>query len=269
MEPLEAATASGDAINGLGTKFMLDMNTYVYGGGLGYEGADFYVAGRGGALGDVPAGVVAAAFVFFNPDYVAESWDRSAGVMPRAQAAAEFAGVAHRWAEEHIGDTSTPPAWPSWPDASSDAASPACAPLFAGWRALAEPDADRPKALALHRINGLRELRGALHGAAVLAQGMTPHAAVARRTPYMLAGVRLAGAPPRQGRGPRPVGRGPGRHRASRLHHLRTDGPGRAGRVRGAGQRPAGFAERRLSRPPAGNQLDDDPDPGPEPRRPG
>jgi len=35
-------------------------------------------------------------------------------------------------------------------------------------------------------VNALRELRGALHGAAILATGVTPHAAVARRTPYML-----------------------------------------------------------------------------------
>ena len=45
---------------------------------------------------------------------------------------------------------------------------------------------DRHKALALHRVNALRELRGALHGAAILATGVTPHGAVARRTPYML-----------------------------------------------------------------------------------
>ena len=51
----------------------------------------------------------------------------------------------------------------------SDAAPVAGAPLFAGWRALPEPD--DPRALALHRLNGLRELRGALHGAAVLTVG--------------------------------------------------------------------------------------------------
>lgn len=186
MDTLEAATASGDAINGLGTKFMLDLNTYVYGATLGFEGADFYLSGRGGALGDVPAGVVSAAFVFWNPAFIEAGWERTAAVMPRRQAAEEFAGVCHRWAEEHIGDDIDTARVAELAGRVSDAASPACAPLFAGWRSLPEPDADRPKALALHRVNALRELRGALHGAAIIVAGVSPHAAVARRTPYML-----------------------------------------------------------------------------------
>ena len=58
MQPIDAATASGDAINGLGTHFMMDMATYAYGATLGFDGVDFYLSGRGGALGEVPADVV-------------------------------------------------------------------------------------------------------------------------------------------------------------------------------------------------------------------
>jgi len=186
VNPLEAATASGDAVNGLGSRFMLDMDTYAYGAELGYEGLDFYVAGRGGALGEVPAGVVAAAFVFWNPDHVAGAWERTSTKLSRADVAAEFAGVAHRWAEKHVPDDVDVERLAVLAKQVADAASPAGAPLFAGWRALDEPGADRPKALAVHRMNALRELRGALHGAAILTQGISPHAAVARRTPYML-----------------------------------------------------------------------------------
>ncbi|MCU1499329.1 MAG: hypothetical protein JWM47_3282 [Acidimicrobiales bacterium] len=186
MNPLEAATAAGDAINGLGTHFMLDLDTYAYGETLGYQGADFYVAGRGGALGDVPAGVVTAAFVFWEPAHVAAAWDRTTAQLPRVAAAAEFAGVAHRWAEAHVPDDFAATRLAELAGRIGDAASPAGAPLFAGWRALAEPPAERAKALAIHRMNALRELRGARHGAAVLSQGITPHAAVARRTPFML-----------------------------------------------------------------------------------
>jgi hypothetical protein len=106
--------------------------------------------------------------------------------MARRQAAEEFAGVAHRWADEHVPDAFPAARLAELTGRLGDAAPLACAPLFAGWRALPEPSADRPKALALHRANALRELRGALHGAAVIAQGVSPHAAVARRTPYML-----------------------------------------------------------------------------------
>lgn len=188
MNPLETAIASGDAVNGLGTHFMMDMATYAYGAELGYEGVDFYVAGRGGALGDVPADVVTAAFVFWAPDAIREAWERSAPVLPRLEVAAEFAGVCHRWAEDHIADDVDVdlPRLAELAGRLVAGASVAGAPLFAGWRALPEPPAVQAKALVLHRMNALRELRGARHGAAVLSQGIDPHAAVARRSPYML-----------------------------------------------------------------------------------
>lgn len=186
MDAKEAAIASGDSINGLGSHFMLDLGTYAYGGELGFEGIDFYLAGRAGVLGDVPAGVAVAALVFFEPGYVAQAWERSAAVMSRRQAAEEFAGVGHRWADEKLPDDVDAARLAELAGRVADAASPAGAPLFAGWRALPEPGPDRPKALAIHRVNALRELRGAMHGAAILTHGVSPHAAVARRTPYML-----------------------------------------------------------------------------------
>jgi hypothetical protein len=186
MDALAAAAASGDSINGLGSHFMLDLGTYAHGGTLGFEGIDFYLAGRAGALGDVPAGVAVAALVFFEPTYVAEAWERSAGVMARRQAAEEFAAVGHRWAEDKLPDDDAAARLAGLAGRVGDAASVAAAPLFAAWRSLPEPGPDRPKALALHRVNALRELRGALHGAAIISQGISPHAAVARRTPYML-----------------------------------------------------------------------------------
>ena len=57
------------------------------------------------------------------------------------------------------------------------------APLFAGWRLLDEPRA--PKALLLHRINALRELRGATHAAAVLTVGLEPLEALVVQAPAM------------------------------------------------------------------------------------
>ncbi|MDR3651006.1 MAG: hypothetical protein P4L20_18110, partial [Acidimicrobiales bacterium] len=65
----------------------------------------------------------------------------------------------------------------------NDAASPSAAPLFAAWKGLPEPR--DPKALALQRLNVLRELRGAVHGAAVLASGLEPREAVLIKTPFM------------------------------------------------------------------------------------
>jgi hypothetical protein len=184
VDALEAAIASGDAINGLGSLFMLDMGTYAHGATLGFEGLDFYVGGRGGVLGDAPGSVVAAAMVFLSPEMVEASWARAGAVMARRQAADEFAAVAHRWADEHLPDDLDAARLAELAGRLADAAPIAGAPLFAGWRELDEPAS--PKALALHRVNGLRELRGAMHGAAIATNGVHPHAAVARRTPYML-----------------------------------------------------------------------------------
>lgn len=184
MDALDAAIASGDAINGLGSHFMLDLETYAYGATLGFEGIDFYISGRCGVLGDVPASVATAAMVFLSPAMVAESWARSATVLPRREAAQEFASVAHRWAEAKLPDDVPLDRLSELAGRLGDAASVAAAPLFAGWRELPEPSS--PPALAIHRLNALRELRGAMHGAAVLTHGIHPHAAVARRTPYML-----------------------------------------------------------------------------------
>jgi hypothetical protein len=65
----------------------------------------------------------------------------------------------------------------------NDAASPSAAPLFAAWKAVPEPkDA---MAVALHRLNVLRELRGAVHGASVLGCGLDPLEAVLIKTPFM------------------------------------------------------------------------------------
>ena len=185
MDPVEAAARTADTVVYLPAGFMMDGATYERGGALGFEGVDFYVAGRGGALGDVPGAVVAAAFVFFNPVTITEAWDRGRKVSAPGDAARAFAACGHAWAEGHL------PAGVDYARLAElsgrvvAAASPAGAPLFAGWAALPEPSS--PAALALHRLNLLRELRGALHGCAVLAEGLTPVQALAVKTPYMAA----------------------------------------------------------------------------------
>jgi hypothetical protein len=57
------------------------------------------------------------------------------------------------------------------------------APLFAAWSAMPEPEEVR--ALALHRLNLLRELRGARHAGSVLAAGLSPLEALSVKTPFM------------------------------------------------------------------------------------
>jgi len=183
MNAEEAARANADAVFYLPAGFMLDGATYKRGGELGFDGVDFYTAGRGGVLGDVDGLVVAAAFVFFNPDTVVAGWERSRPIMSRRDANAAFASCLHAWAQNHLPDEVDYTRLAELLGRVSDGASPSAAPLFAGWKAVPEPD--DPKALALQRLNVLRELRGAVHGASVLAFGLEPLEALLIKTPFM------------------------------------------------------------------------------------
>jgi hypothetical protein len=185
MDTDEAASKSAAPIGSLPAGFMMDGATYKKGAELGFEGVDFYVAGRGGALGDVCGDVVAASFVFFNPELVREAWERSGKVMGRTDAARAFVGCLAQWAEAHLPDGTDYPRLSELAGAVAHGCSPAGLALFAAWRQIAEPD--EPKARALHRVNLLRELRGGVHGAAVVAQGLDPRAAVMVKTPFMAA----------------------------------------------------------------------------------
>jgi len=184
MTPEQAAHDAREAIVRVPGGFMTDAATYARGAELGFDGLDFYAAGRGGVLGDTHADVVAAAFVFFAPDIVRAAWARSAPIMPRERAAREWAAVAHAWAASHVPDGVDYGAVAALLGRVVAAAPVAGAPLFAGWRALDEPE--DPKALTVHRLNALRELRGALHGAAVLTVGLAPMEAIVVRSPAML-----------------------------------------------------------------------------------
>ena len=186
MDAHAAALATAPAVANLASYFMLDMGTYAKGNELGFEGLDFYIGGRGGALGKVDGDVVNAAFVFWKPSTVIEAWDKARKVMSADEAARAFAAVSHTWAEEHLtGDVDLARTAALLGTLIAGARTSA-APLFAAWRAMPEPDADRTAALVLHRLNVLRELRGGLHGAAMIGHGLDPHVAVTIGGPAML-----------------------------------------------------------------------------------
>jgi hypothetical protein len=183
MEPLEAARATADAVSGTASHFMLDSATYGRGAELGFGGMDFYFVGRGGVLGDVDADVVAAAFCFFEPGLVRTMWEQGKAAMTPAEGALRFAECGHAWAEDNVPDRVHADRLGELAGRVARHARPACAPVFAGFRALPVPEA--PKAHALHQMNALRELRFGLHAAAVISRGITPHQAVSVRSPHM------------------------------------------------------------------------------------
>ncbi|UDY34470.1 helix-turn-helix domain-containing protein [Dermatobacter hominis] len=183
---LEASRHTAKAVHDVGAKFMLDLEMYADTAGLGYEGTAFYFAGRGGVLGDVDHDVVFEAFTFFPAETVQRGWESSASIEDRDAAARRFAGYAARWATANIPDgTGDLTRLAELCGAVIAAADATDAPVFAGWRALEEPDGERE--LVVHRMNALRELRAARHGAAVREVGLEPVDAFFIRTPYMAA----------------------------------------------------------------------------------
>jgi hypothetical protein len=178
-----AAAASATPVSMIGSFFMLDGATYATAAALGFAGMDFYFAGRGGVLGSVAPDVVAAALVFFNPDVVRTNWESSAAVKPRDEAARDWAGCCAAWADAHVPDDYDGARLTELAGRVVSSASPAAAPVFAGWRALPEPE--DPRQLLIHRFNALRELRMARHGAAVVAHGVSVADAVRYKSPHM------------------------------------------------------------------------------------
>lgn len=187
MDAVEAAKRTAKAIGDLGGAFMIAGSTFARGGELGFGGLDFYVLGRGGVLGDTTAEVVSSAFIVWNPDTVAAQWELGRAVMSPTDAADEWSAVCHSFGEANLPEFDGYARLNELMAAVVAGASPACAALFAGWRTLPLPGADEPKALAQHLLNSLRELRGGLHGGALLAAGVTPLEAVAFNSPFMAA----------------------------------------------------------------------------------
>jgi len=186
MEAEEAAGRLGKVLRRFPSRFMLDPATVARGKELGLSGVEFYVLGRGGVLGDAPGAVVASVFFFFEPERLAELWNAAAARVRPAEAAAAFAACAHVWADEHLGGVGEDrlARLAELAGRAVGAADAGGAPLFAGWRCLVEPEA--PGALALHRLNALREHRGARHQAAVTAAGLTPLQAMVANGPDRL-----------------------------------------------------------------------------------
>jgi hypothetical protein len=183
----ETARRTATELVDLPSKFMIDIDTYARGAELGFAGIDFYFAGRAGVLGAVSADVVAACLVFFNPATVHAAWEASHGVMPRLEASRQFAACSHRWAEANLPPDVDYDRLAALAQRAIEHASPAGLPIFAGWRCEAhclEP-VDGGPALALHRLNVLRELRGGCHGLAVLSAGLSAADAVMVHSPYM------------------------------------------------------------------------------------
>lgn len=140
------------------------------------NGYAYYIAGRGGVLGDVDADVVSSAFGFFAPSLVRTMWDKGVAVEGARAAASRYGAACAAFGRARLqgfADADRLAELAGRLAAGIDAAGLA---LFAGWRA--EPLPDDPAGRAYFLVHVLRELRGSVHLVAVIATGLTPLEAV-------------------------------------------------------------------------------------------
>ena len=160
------------SLNMLGVKYMLAPETGAIGKAAGYpRGFAFYMAGRGGVLGDVDPDVVYAAFMFFDKELVTSAWNQGIAVEGPGPASRRYAAAADAWAAANMASSIELPRFIDLARKVVDGVDSAGLTLFAGLRALGLPAADIERAYRL--VTYLRELRGCVHMLAVRAQGLT------------------------------------------------------------------------------------------------
>jgi len=172
MDLRECARRAGEPVARVGGAFMLDPVTIERGAEFGLDFGEWYGLGRAGVLGDVDADVVASVFVWFSPVLIRTAWESGRAKRSPRESAGAYAQACWAWGRDRLGGLEGNDELAALLEPVVRGASPAGAPLFAAWRAMALPD-DAP-ARAMGLLHVLRELRGALHAVAVLAAGLSP-----------------------------------------------------------------------------------------------
>lgn len=181
MTPHETLTRIATPTGDLGAHFYFHPATVAAGRELGLGGFVFYVLGRGGALGDVPAAVVSSAFGYFNPVTLAATWDKYREVVSPPVAAQAYWDECGKRGSEKLADLDGLEEYIEAADRVIARADVAALPLFAGVSQLV--CSDDVAGRALQKAAVLRELRGSVHLVAVLASGLSDAQAHAIKRP--------------------------------------------------------------------------------------
>jgi hypothetical protein len=177
VTPEQAAAAGKRAVLKLGGAFGQDPRTMRKARQLGLTGWAFYVAGRGGALGDVRADTVAGVLGFIAPEAVRDGWEAARKVAAPSDIAAHNLAECCRWGREHLSTFYGLDRLVELAERIVVSAEAAAMPLFAAWRSMPIPD-DAAGARAAVLCHLLREHRGAAHLIAIRASNLTPLEAI-------------------------------------------------------------------------------------------
>jgi hypothetical protein len=179
VNALDTAKALASPVGYLGGIWMTDPATYEHGARVGIQGRGFYFVGRGAAMGDVRAEVVAAAMAFFPWEQATDFYAEGRAQLAPEPALEAFSTCLWSWGRKRISSAPKLDRTAELLARVVDGADASGRALFAGWRQAPRP-ADGA-ALTIHLLHVLRELRGGSHAMAVFASGITPvEAAVVR-----------------------------------------------------------------------------------------
>ncbi len=158
-------------LNDNGWKYYFTPHAIEVSKSMGLKGMEFYVAGRGGCMGDCAGTVVAAAFGYFNPIIINAAWSLATAKHP-----ARVIGDAHYEVAAHLGREkfANMPGLNEFTAAMEkvfNAADPDGLALFAAFKSM--PLAEDTPARAMQLAASLREFRGSAHLIAIRAVGIT------------------------------------------------------------------------------------------------
>lgn len=168
-----ACTAAAGPIENIGATWMLDPAQHEISTNSGY-GHPFmgYMAGRAGSLGDVDARIVDAVFGVFAPQVVDMLWEGGKPVHGAKGGAELYFSQAADWGRQKLAGVDGLDRLVELGEKVIDAAPGLGLPLFVGWRGL--PRVADTEGRAMQVLLVLRELRGAIHIAAMAAHGLPP-----------------------------------------------------------------------------------------------
>lgn len=152
-------------------KYYFSQSTIDTGKSLGLKGMEFYVAGRGGALGDCQGTVVAAAFGYFNPVIINAAWSLATAKHPARALGSAHYECAAVFGREKLSKLPNLADFVSAMQKVFDAMDPDGLALFAAFKAL--PLVDDLPGRAMQLAASLREYRGSAHLIAVRASGVS------------------------------------------------------------------------------------------------
>jgi hypothetical protein len=178
-EALVEATAG--TVNGLGATYYFHPDSLARGKEAGLDGFRLYIVGRGGVLGDCHADVVSSAFGYFNPAVIAKMWNSGRETMAPMDVAQLYLDCNADIGRGALDNVEGLDAFCAAAEAVVQSTAPAGLPLFAATAAMPMPDDLPGRAMQLLVLH--RELRGSIHLAAIVAQGLASEHAHAIRRP--------------------------------------------------------------------------------------